>query len=147
MNLTLFFTGLGNVYNVSSSPVARCLVLGAAFSLPTKVASKLRDHCAEVVKVEEKILLVVPTAGTTMPREELLSSAVESSEDEDVFLLCRQSKSRRLFLYGVRKLVESNATLREVGEGREGEGFVIPQGGVEEGLAGKAVLISEGDGK
>ncbi len=119
--------------------------MGAAFSLPAKAASKLRVHCARVAKVEEKILLVVPSERTTTPLEELLSSAVESSEDGDVFLLCRQSKSRRLFLYGVRKLAESNANLREVGEGREGEGFVILQGGMEEGLAGKAVLISKGD--
>ena len=73
---------------------------------------------------------------------DLVSQGLSASSE--VFLLVRQSKSRRLFLYGTGALAHSNANLTDedsaVTDG--GDNFVIPEGGLARGLAGRAVLIT-----
>jgi len=62
---------------------------------------------------------------------------------DEVMLLARQSKSLVLGLWDRKDLVESCFNLKAIGpkRGEEEDKYVIPEGGVEAGLAGKMVLL------
>ncbi len=74
----------------------------------------------------------------TVGDAEKLSRHLEDSAKRTL-LISRQSKSRRLFLYGLRDLLDSNDNLVMTAE--EGEGYVMPVGGATQGLKGKAVRV------
>ena len=62
---------------------------------------------------------------------------------DEVRLLARQSKSLVLGLWDREELVESCLNLKAISpkRGEEEDKYVIPEGGVEAGLAGKMVLL------
>lgn len=66
---------------------------------------------------------------------------IEEHESE-FYLVVRQSKSLRLFLYNPKSLIESNSNLIEFNaKKRNRDEFVLPEGGVCQGLNGKFVSI------
>ncbi len=67
------------------------------------------------------------------------STCIPTSSSHDWRLVIRQSKSLRLFLFPAHKLADSCGNLVEFT--RSGEGFVLPEGGVEQGLRGKMVAL------
>ena len=62
---------------------------------------------------------------------------------DEVMLIARQSKSLVLGLWDRKELVESCLNLKAISpkRGEEEDKYVIPEGGVEAGLAGKMVLL------
>lgn len=61
----------------------------------------------------------------------------------EVYVLAKQGKSLRYQLWKLETVAQSNAQLREMDPKRAGDGsyYVLPPGGVEEGLAGQVVLL------
>ncbi|KAJ8280735.1 hypothetical protein GJAV_G00058380 [Gymnothorax javanicus] len=62
---------------------------------------------------------------------------------QEVYVLAKQGKSLRYQLWPLGALEESNSQLREMDPKRAADGtpYVLPQGGLQEGLAGQAVLL------
>lgn len=61
--------------------------------------------------------------------------------EEDLFVFARQGKSRHLGLWCFSSLSESNDNLVEFSPSRDDNDYVLPPGGVKEGLCGKAVIL------
>ncbi|XP_028817590.1 actin maturation protease isoform X2 [Denticeps clupeoides] len=72
---------------------------------------------------------------------DLLSWSLDSMQE--VYVLAKQGKSLRYQLWHLETVAQSNAQLRELDPHRANDGthYVLPPGGVEEGLAGKVVLL------
>ncbi|KPP70547.1 hypothetical protein Z043_110613 [Scleropages formosus] len=62
---------------------------------------------------------------------------------QDAFVLAKQGKSLHYQLLGLEKLAQSNAQLKEMDPKRAADGsvYILPQGGMEVGLAGQVVLL------
>ncbi|XP_059187005.1 actin maturation protease [Centropristis striata] len=62
---------------------------------------------------------------------------------KEVYILAKQGKSLRYQLWSLDSVAQSNKQLRTMDPQRENDGtpYVVPQGGVEAGLAGQAVLL------
>lgn len=62
---------------------------------------------------------------------------------KEVYILAKQGKSLRYQLWKLETVAQSNAQLREMDPQRASDGthYVLPPGGVEEGLAGQVVLL------
>ncbi|XP_055030118.2 actin maturation protease isoform X1 [Misgurnus anguillicaudatus] len=62
---------------------------------------------------------------------------------EDVYVLAKQGKSLRYQLWKYETVAQSNAQLKEMDPQRASDGthYVLPSGGVQEGLAGQVVLL------
>ncbi|XP_061072747.1 actin maturation protease isoform X4 [Conger conger] len=62
---------------------------------------------------------------------------------EEVYILAKQGKSLRYQLWPLEALERSNSQLREMDPKRAADGtaYVLPQGGLQVGLAGQAVLL------
>jgi len=61
-------------------------------------------------------------------------------------LIIRQSKSKRLFFFDPRELANSCCNLREISPGLEyhfTNKYVVPPGGIKEGLANKCILVKK----
>ena len=65
----------------------------------------------------------------------------ECATEANTWLLCRHGKSRHLGMWSLTAVIESNANLKEPGSERNPNDYVIPVGGLKEGLCGKAVLL------
>ncbi|TRY88459.1 hypothetical protein DNTS_018884 [Danionella cerebrum] len=63
---------------------------------------------------------------------------------EEVFVLAKQGKSLRYQLWNLESLAQSNNQLKEIDPQRAGDGtsYVLPSGGVQEGLAGQVLLLN-----
>lgn len=61
----------------------------------------------------------------------------------EVYVLAKQGKSLRYQLWSLESIAQSNEQLRTMDPQRANDGtqYVVPQGGVEAGLAGQAVLL------
>lgn len=61
----------------------------------------------------------------------------------EVYILAKQGKSLRYQLWKLETVAQSNAQLREMDPQRASDGsyYVLPPGGVEEGLSGQVVLL------
>ncbi|XP_028321560.1 actin maturation protease isoform X2 [Gouania willdenowi] len=61
----------------------------------------------------------------------------------DVYILAKQGKSLRYQLWSLDSVAQSNGQLRAMDPQRacDGSKYVVPQGGLEAGLAGQAVLL------
>lgn len=61
----------------------------------------------------------------------------------ETYLLSKQGKSCRYQLWSYDQVCESNAQLTDFSPKRAADGkvYVVPAGGVQEGLCGKAVLL------
>lgn len=62
---------------------------------------------------------------------------------EEVFVLAKQGKSLRYQLWRFELVTQSNSQLKEMSPQRAGDGtrYVLPLGGVQEGLAGQVLLL------
>ncbi|XP_068174266.1 actin maturation protease isoform X2 [Antennarius striatus] len=71
------------------------------------------------------------------------SCPVRSSVIREVYILAKQGKSLRYQLWALEGVALSNQQLRAMDPRRANDGtrYVVPQGGVESGLAGQAVLL------
>ncbi|XP_061828100.1 actin maturation protease [Nerophis lumbriciformis] len=69
--------------------------------------------------------------------------AVGSWSLRDVYILAKQGKSLRYQLWGWDSVAHSNEQLKAMDPQRSSDGttYVVPEGGVEAGLAGQAVLL------
>ncbi|XP_060734263.1 actin maturation protease isoform X2 [Tachysurus vachellii] len=65
------------------------------------------------------------------------------SNPVEVYILAKQGKSLRYQLWKFETVAKSNAQLREIDPQRASDGsyYVLPPGGVEEGLAGQVLLL------
>ena len=72
---------------------------------------------------------------------------LKNKEKIRYLLVTRQSKSKRLFLYSPKKMVESNTNLVGYADRHKHyelfkkEGFVMPKGGIKAGLKGQLVIL------
>ncbi|KAM6933029.1 actin maturation protease [Xenentodon cancila] len=68
---------------------------------------------------------------------------VDSKAVREVYILAKQGKSLRYQLWSLNSLAQSNEQLRTMCPQRANDGtkYVVPEGGVEAGLAGQAVLL------
>ncbi|XP_035535772.1 UPF0692 protein C19orf54 homolog isoform X2 [Morone saxatilis] len=68
---------------------------------------------------------------------------VGSTAVEEVYILAKQGKSLRYQLWSLDSVAQSNEQLKTMDPQRANDGsrYVVPQGGVEAGLAGQAVLL------
>lgn len=71
------------------------------------------------------------------PPDHFLTEAVE------VYILAKQGKSLRYQLWKLETVAQSNGQLRELDPQRASDGsrYILPPGGVEEGLSGQVVLL------
>lgn len=62
---------------------------------------------------------------------------------KEVYILAKQGKSLRYQLWSLNSVIRSNEQLRTMDPQRttDGRQYVVPEGGVEAGLAGQAVLL------
>uniref|UniRef100_UPI0037E8DF0A actin maturation protease n=1 Tax=Semicossyphus pulcher TaxID=241346 RepID=UPI0037E8DF0A len=68
---------------------------------------------------------------------------VSSAAAKEVYILAKQGKSLRYQLWSLDSVAQSNEQLKTIDPQRANDGtqYVVPPGGVEAGLAGKAVLL------
>ena len=76
-------------------------------------------------------------------------NAIQNCDEKIKFLLVtRQSKSKRLFMYNPKLMVESNNNLVGYKDRHKHyelfmkEGFILPKGGVKAGLKGQLVILN-----
>jgi len=79
----------------------------------------------------------------TKSLSQAISSYAEFATEANTWLLCRHGKSRHLGMWSLSAIKQSNANLKEPGPTRISENYVIPDGGLVEGLCGKAVLLQK----
>lgn len=60
---------------------------------------------------------------------------------DDLYVFTRQGKSNHLGLWSFSSLAESNDNLKEFSPSRDDGEYLLPEGGVEGGLCGKAVIL------
>lgn len=79
--------------------------------------------------------LYLPTDGCPCP--------ISSSQPREVHILAKQGKSLRYQIWSLDCIAKSNEQLRMMDPKRENDGtqYVLPDGGVEAGLLGRAVLL------
>ncbi|MEQ2181588.1 hypothetical protein GOODEAATRI_013157 [Goodea atripinnis] len=68
---------------------------------------------------------------------------IKDTSATEVYVLTKQGKSLRYQLWSLDSVAQSNGQLRTMGQLRANDGiqYVVPEGGVEAGLAGQAVLL------
>ncbi|MEQ2311032.1 hypothetical protein AMECASPLE_015460 [Ameca splendens] len=68
---------------------------------------------------------------------------IKDTSATEVYVLAKQGKSLRYQLWSLDSVAQSNGQLRTMGQLRANDGiqYVVPEGGVEAGLAGQAVLL------
>lgn len=80
---------------------------------------------------------------------ETKEAILKNKEKIRYLLVTRQSKSKRLFLYSPKKMVESNTNLVGYADRHKHyelfkkEGFVMPKGGIKAGLKGQLVILEK----
>ncbi|KAJ7990443.1 hypothetical protein DPEC_G00300370 [Dallia pectoralis] len=74
------------------------------------------------------------------------SCPIPTAGVREAYILAKQGKSLRYQLWSLDKVSQSNAQLRDIDPKRAGDGtkYVLPEGGVEVGLAGQVVLLHAG---
>nr|XP_020480178.1 UPF0692 protein C19orf54 homolog [Monopterus albus] len=78
-----------------------------------------------------------------LPSDTTCPCPVGSAGLREVYILAKQGKSLRYQLWSLDSVTQSNEQLRTMDPQRASDGtqYVVPQGGVEAGLAGQAVLL------
>lgn len=91
--------------------------------------------------------LATDTAMPWLHRSRVNAPAKWLMNPAEVYILAKQGKSLRYQLWKLETVAQSNAQLREMDPQRAGDGsyYVLPPGGVEEGLAGQVVLLHTSD--
>lgn len=83
---------------------------------------------------------------TTLPWLHLIRDSAPAKwlmNPVEVYILAKQGKSLRYQLWKLETVAQSNAQLKEMDPQRAGDGsyYVLPPGGVKEGLLGQVVLL------
>ncbi|XP_077536533.1 actin maturation protease-like [Haemaphysalis longicornis] len=114
-----------------------CLVVKSSCQLEPPLESLLEQdcECERLYHVKDGL----PALGG--PRELLLPLALGGA-DAVVFVCGSQGKSRHVGLWGLDRLLDSNRNLAHMGPRHEAAEFVLPAGGVAEGLAGQVLLLA-----
>ncbi|KAH9374786.1 hypothetical protein HPB48_000450 [Haemaphysalis longicornis] len=114
-----------------------CLVVGSSCLLEPPLESLLEQdcECERLYHVKDGL----PASGS--PRELLLPLALGGA-DAAVLVCGRQGKSRHVGLWGLEQLLDSNRNVAHVGPRHEAAEFIVPAGGVAEGLAGQVLLLA-----
>eukprot|EP00095_Tigriopus_kingsejongensis_P003359 maker-scaffold496_size155344-snap-gene-0.24 protein:Tk03359 transcript:maker-scaffold496_size155344-snap-gene-0.24-mRNA-1 annotation:"upf0692 protein c19orf54 homolog isoform x1" len=115
-----------------------CLVLGCVLVTPSHVPHSIdiRQWTQLKTKPDEAQVYVQPSDAQPVP--DCWKSLATLGHPIGFYYLVRQGKSLRLFLFSPKDLCESNADLKEwkPSEGDE-RSFILPDGGIAQGLAGK----------
>lgn len=101
------------------------------------------DNSGKVAIISRGAMAMQPSAAGKAAAELLRHSVFAGDHGGGVFfLVARQSKSRRYFLFDPVTLTESNANLKEVDPGKASSSrYVIPPGGLTKGLSRQAVVL------
>ena len=81
------------------------------------------------------------TPGEASTRQVLQHLRQQSRAVGRALVFGHQGKSRHTGVWALQALLDSNSQLTELGPERTRDDFVLPQGGVEQGLCGKLVRI------
>lgn len=78
-----------------------------------------------------------------LPSDTSFPCPISNTGLREVYILAKQGKSLRYQLWSWDSIAQSNEQLRTMDPQRANDGtqYVVPRGGVEAGLAGKAVLL------
>lgn len=78
-----------------------------------------------------------------LPSETSSPCPTSSTDLREVYILAKQGKSLRYQLWSLEDIAQSNKQLRTMDPHRANDGtlYIVPQGGVEAGLAGQVVLL------
>ena len=120
-----------------------CLLVGLAIALP----SGAKDKCSDIFKCCRPNPSL---PGHFVIREDQVSTFLSCTQSLlhvatpiELYVFARHGKSSHLGLWKYSDLLESNGNLVEVDPKRTRPGeYVIPEGGIKEGLCGKAILLS-----
>ena len=119
-----------------------CLVVGIAITLPTKddhSFSPIFECCSPSPSLPGHFIIREDRAASLLAHKQLLTSSLTQ-----VYVFARHGKSSHLGLWKFGDLLESNGNLLEVDPKRTRPGeYIIPEGGIKEGLCGKALIISK----
>ncbi|KAI4874356.1 hypothetical protein NFI96_022216 [Prochilodus magdalenae] len=93
--------------------------------------------------VTGKLFPTDPTLSWLHLSEDSTPAELPLDAAEEVYILAKQGKSLRYQLWKLETVAQSNAQLKEMDPQRATDGthYVLPPGGVEEGLAGQVVLL------
>ena len=111
------------------------LTVGCAFSVSNKEVDKFLPFCHN--KVDYYLL------DMTKPFHQIVGSVTKSVTLNNTWLFCRHGKSRHIGLWPLKDIVESNANLLELEPSFNSSNCVMPVGGMQDGLCGKAVLLEK----
>lgn len=109
--------------------------VGCAFSVPGKEINCILPFC----DYKEDYYLL----DTTKLTSQAISSITESITMNNVWLFCRHGKSRHTGLWPIKDIMQSNANLLELQPNFSLSDYVMPTGGMQDGLCGKAVLLNK----
>ncbi|KAI5707288.1 hypothetical protein M8J75_016406 [Diaphorina citri] len=71
----------------------------------------------------------------------LIFGLLEPEDEDEVYLLARQGKSNHIGVWRYSDLSASNANLREIDPKRNIEDYLLPPGGIQEGLCNQYLLL------
>jgi len=111
------------------------LSVGCAFSVSSKEIINFLPFCDS--KLDYYLL---DNAKLTT---QAISDITGSITLDNTWLFCRHGKSRHMGLWSLKDIVESNSNLLELQPNLNPNNCVIPTGGIQGGLCGKAVLLEK----
>ena len=111
------------------------LSVGCAFSVSNKEIDKFTPFCDN--KIDYYLL------DMTKISHQIIGSIAGSLTLSNTWLFCRHGKSRHIGLWSLKNIMDSNANLLELGSKFNPSNCVIPTGGMQHGLCGKAVLLKK----
>lgn len=111
------------------------LSVGCAFSISNKEIDCYLPFCDD--KVDYYLLDM--TKLTSQATDNILASLTLNNS----WLFCRHGKSRHIGLWPLKDILESNANLLELQPDFNPNNCVMPIGGLQDGLCGKAVLLEK----
>lgn len=111
------------------------LSVGCAFSVSSKEINNFLPFCDK--KLDYYLL------DNAKLMTQAIGNVTESLTLSNTWLFCRHGKSRHMGLWSLKDIVESNANLLELQPNLNPNNCVIPTGGIQDGLRGKAVLLEK----
>ena len=111
------------------------LSVGCAFSVSNKEIDKFLPFCDN--KVDYYLL------DMTKPLPQIIGNLTKSLTSSNTWLFCRHGKSHHIGLWPLKDIFESNANLLELEPNFNPSNCVMPVGGMQDGLCGKAVLLEK----
>ena len=122
-----------------------CTITGFAMTLDSSAV--MAPQLLECCNPQKPGTLHYTLKDTTIKRFASLLASSKHEQSESLFktmrVFTRHGKSRHMGLWSLKELVESNQNLVEVSPQRDGcEEYVIPMGGIVEGLCSKTLVLS-----